>query len=156
MKIRYRISMEGRNPVQQKRPTYAIFYQRKRCRCFEFEKNVINTVCPTRYRTRHFFNNITTNEDIAAPCRNNYAHYRHTLQTHSSSFLTQRTYSFSNFVAISSLVIDQKQLENVERFKYLGSMLTNDGRGTCEIKSRIAMAKAAFNKKKNHLPAHWT
>jgi len=23
------------------------------------------TVCPTRYRTRHFFNNFTTNEDIA-------------------------------------------------------------------------------------------
>ena len=43
----------------------------------------------------------------------------------------------------------QKQLENVERFKYLGSMLTNDGRCTCEIKSRIAIAKAAFNKKKN-------
>ena len=33
-------------------------------------------------------------------------------------------------------------------FKYLGSMLTNDGRCTCEIKSRIAMAKAAFSKKK--------
>jgi len=27
-------------------------------------------------------------------------------------------------------------------------MLTNDGRCTCEIKSRIAMARAAFNKKK--------
>jgi hypothetical protein len=27
-------------------------------------------------------------------------------------------------------------------------MLTNDGRCTCEIKSRIAMAKAAFNEKK--------
>jgi len=25
----------------------------------------INTVCLTRYRTRHFFNNFTTNEDIA-------------------------------------------------------------------------------------------
>ena len=23
------------------------------------------TVCPTRYRTRHFFNNFNTNEDIA-------------------------------------------------------------------------------------------
>ena len=45
-------------------------------------------------------------------------------------------------------MIDQKQLENVECFKYLGSMLTNDGRCTCETKSRIAMAKAAFNKKK--------
>ena len=45
-------------------------------------------------------------------------------------------------------MIDQKQLENVECYKYLGSMLTNDGRCTCEIKSRIALAKAAFNKKK--------
>jgi hypothetical protein len=25
-----------------------------------------NTECPTRYRTRHFFNNFTTNEDIAS------------------------------------------------------------------------------------------
>ena len=45
-------------------------------------------------------------------------------------------------------MIDQKQLENVECFKYLGSMLANDGRCTREIKSRIAMAKAAFSKKK--------
>ena len=36
----------------------------------------------------------------------------------------------------------------MECFKYLGSILTNDGRCTCEIKPRIAMAKAAFNKKK--------
>jgi hypothetical protein len=43
--------------------------------------------------------------------------------------------------------IDQKQLENVESFKYLCSILTNDGKCTCEIKCRIAMAKAAFNKK---------
>ena len=48
-----------------------------------------------------------------------------------------------------TITIDQKQLENVKCFKYLGSMLTDDGRCTCEIKSRIAMAKAAFNKKKN-------
>ena len=33
-------------------------------------------------------------------------------------------------------------------FNYLGSMLTNDGRCTREMKSRIAMAKVAFNKKK--------
>jgi len=36
----------------------------------------------------------------------------------------------------------------VESFKYFGSMLTNDGRCTCEIKCRIAIAKAAFNKKR--------
>ena len=48
-----------------------------------------------------------------------------------------------------TITIDQKQLENVKCFKYLGSMLTEDGRCTCEIKSRIATTKAAFNKKKN-------
>jgi len=54
------------------------------------------------------------------------------------------------------IMIDQKQLENVESFKYLCSILTNDGRCTCEIKRRIAVAKAAFNKKRNLLLAHWT
>jgi hypothetical protein len=34
----------------------------------------------------------------------------------------------------------------VEYFNYLGSLVTNAARCTCEIKSRIAMAKAAFNK----------
>ena len=47
-----------------------------------------------------------------------------------------------------TITIDQKQVENVKCFKYLGSMVTEDGRCTCEIKSRIAMAKAAFTKKK--------
>jgi hypothetical protein len=45
------------------------------------------------------------------------------------------------------IMIDQKQLENVESFKYLGSNLTNDGRCTCEIKCRTVMAKSTFNKK---------
>jgi hypothetical protein len=46
------------------------------------------------------------------------------------------------------IMIDQKQLQNVEYFNYFGSMIINDARRTREIKSRIAMAKAAFNKKK--------
>ena len=46
------------------------------------------------------------------------------------------------------IMLEQKQLQNVEYFKNLDSMLTNDGRCTCEIKCRIAMAKAAFNKKR--------
>ena len=50
-----------------------------------------------------------------------------------------------------TITIDQKELENVKCFKYLGSVLTEDGRCTCEIKSRIVMVKAAFNKKKNIL-----
>jgi hypothetical protein len=43
---------------------------------------------------------------------------------------------------------DQKHPENVEYFNSLGSLITNDARYTREIKSRIAMAKAALNKKK--------
>jgi hypothetical protein len=46
------------------------------------------------------------------------------------------------------LTINQKQLENVDSFKHLGSMLTNDGKCIYEIKSRIAIEKAAFNKKR--------
>jgi hypothetical protein len=46
----------------------------------------------------------------------------------------------------SQIAIDQEQVENVEYFGYLGSMITNQARWTHEIKSRIAMAKAAFCK----------
>jgi hypothetical protein len=35
-------------------------------------------------------------------------------------------------------------------------MLINDGRCICEIKSRTAMAKVAFNKKRALLLANWT
>jgi hypothetical protein len=44
-------------------------------------------------------------------------------------------------------MIDQKQPENVECYNHLGSMITNNSRFTREIKSRTAVAKAAFNKK---------
>jgi hypothetical protein len=45
------------------------------------------------------------------------------------------------------IMIDQKQLENVEYLNCFGSVITNDARCTREIKYSIAMAKAAFNKK---------
>ena len=44
-----------------------------------------------------------------------------------------------------TIMIDQKDLENVECFKYLCSMLTDDGTCTGEIKCGIPMAKTAFN-----------
>jgi hypothetical protein len=47
------------------------------------------------------------------------------------------------------IMINQKQLENVEYLNYFGSMIPNDARCTREIKSRITMVKAAFNKKNN-------
>jgi hypothetical protein len=46
------------------------------------------------------------------------------------------------------IITDKKQLESVEYFSYLDSMITDDARCTREIQSRIAMAKAAFNRKK--------
>jgi hypothetical protein len=52
------------------------------------------------------------------------------------------------------IIIDQKQLENVDSFKYVGSILTKDGRCTCEIKCRIAMAKAALSRRGLFLLAH--
>jgi hypothetical protein len=45
------------------------------------------------------------------------------------------------------IMIDQKQMENVEYFNCVGSMLTKDARCTREMKSRIAMTKAIFKKK---------
>ena len=46
--------------------------------------------------------------------------------------------------------IEQKQLENWEYFSCLGSVVTNYASCARESKSRIAMAKAAFNKKTCH------
>ena len=46
------------------------------------------------------------------------------------------------------IMIDQKQLENVEYVKHLGKMVVNDARCTRKIKSRIVATKSAFNRTK--------
>jgi hypothetical protein len=48
-------------------------------------------------------------------------------------------------------MVNQRQLENVDYFYYLGSVITDDARCTFEIKLRVSMAKAAFKKKKKNL-----
>jgi len=53
------------------------------------------------------------------------------------------------------IMMDHKQLENAEYFNHLGSMPTRDARCTREIKSRIAVAKAAFTKKKTLFTNKW-
>jgi hypothetical protein len=58
--------------------------------------------CLTRYRTRLAGGPLLR---VATIRRTTHTH-THTLQTHSSSFLTQRTYLCSNFFAISSLVLE--------------------------------------------------
>ena len=46
------------------------------------------------------------------------------------------------------VMIDPTKRESFEYLNYSGSMITNYARCTREIKSRIAMARAAFNRKK--------
>jgi hypothetical protein len=46
-------------------------------------------------------------------------------------------------------MIVQKQLDDVEYFNYLGSIITDYARYTRDIKYRIAMAKAAIMRKNN-------
>jgi hypothetical protein len=47
-----------------------------------------------------------------------------------------------------TITIDQKQLENVKYFKYLVSILTENGRCTCEIKSRLPWQKLHLTRRK--------
>jgi len=48
---------------------------------------------------------------------------------------------------MATAFIYQKQPDDMEFFKYLCSLITNDARYTCEIKSRIVMVKVTFKKK---------
>jgi len=48
----------------------------------------------------------------------------------------------------AQIMIAQQQMENVEHFNCLGTLITNYARCACDIKSRNAMVKAAFDKKK--------
>jgi hypothetical protein len=52
--------------------------------------------------------------------------------------------------------IDQKQLENAKCFKYLGSMLTVDGRCTCEITPGLPWQKLHLTRRRIFLPANLT
>ena len=45
------------------------------------------------------------------------------------------------------IMMDQRHLENLKYFNYLGNMVTNDARCICEIKFRFAMIIATFNNK---------
>jgi hypothetical protein len=53
-------------------------------------------------------------------------------------------------------MIDQKQLENMDYLKSLGSMITNDARCTREIKSRITMAKQHSPRRNLFYKSNWT
>ncbi len=44
-----------------------------------------------------------------------------------------------------AVLLDGETLEDVEKFKYLGSMFVANGQGTEEIRSRINLARSAFS-----------
>jgi len=46
-------------------------------------------------------------------------------------------------------IYGKKKLESVTHFCYLGSIISEDCRSECEVRRRIALAKKAFNKKKD-------
>ena len=52
---------------------------------------------------------------------------------------------------IVDIQLDGKKVEQVKKFRYLGSMISEDGRCIDDVKSRIGMAKDAFHKTKELL-----
>ena len=50
-----------------------------------------------------------------------------------------------------NIKIDGQRLEQVTNFKYLGSFISEDGRNLVDIKTRIVLAKQAFNNRKELL-----
>ena len=52
---------------------------------------------------------------------------------------------------IVDIQLDGKKVEQVKKFRYLGSMISEDGRCIDDVKSRIGMAKDAFYKTKELL-----
>ena len=57
--------------------------------------------------------------------------------------------SKSDAEVTANITIQGKRLEQVHRFSYLGSIIAQDGRCDKEIRTRIIIAKEAFNKVKN-------
>src|SRR6267154_4358154 len=52
---------------------------------------------------------------------------------------------------VVNITVDGQRIEQVKSFKYLGLIITEDGRSDVDVKSRIAMAKDAFNQRKEFL-----
>ena len=59
--------------------------------------------------------------------------------------------SRKNNIPKCKVTIDNKVLQQIDKFKYLGTMVTSDGKCLQEIKNRIAQAKSAFQRMKSIL-----
>ena len=52
---------------------------------------------------------------------------------------------------VVNITIGGQRVEQVKNFKYLGSNISEDGYNLVNVKTRIAFAKGAFNKRKEFL-----
>jgi len=84
-KIHSNITQPPRPPAPQYTTTPASVLITQKKQCYFLHGNALHvafscqldtgyTVCPTRYRTRHFFNNSNTNEDIATKFEQEFVH----------------------------------------------------------------------------------
>jgi hypothetical protein len=68
-----------------------------------------------------------------------------------NEYETNKVMGISRQQSPIQILTDQKQPENVEYTKYIGSIITKDARCTREIKSRKTMAIAAFKQNNNNI-----
>ena len=61
---------------------------------------------------------------------------------------TFRVICGSAVAQLTKLYVDGQQVEQVSQFRYLGSLISEDGYCTKEIRSRIEMAKKVFMEKR--------
>ena len=50
-----------------------------------------------------------------------------------------------------NITVEGQSMKQVSKFRYLGSLISEDGRCLDDVKTRIALAKDAFNKRKDLL-----
>ena len=50
-----------------------------------------------------------------------------------------------------NITVQGQGVEQVGKFRYLGSLISEDGRCLDDVKTRIGMAKDSFNKRKEQL-----
>ena len=56
---------------------------------------------------------------------------------------------------VIKITVDGRIIEQVSSFKYLGSVISEDGRSNKEVITRIALAKEAFNRRRELLTKSW-
>lgn len=61
---------------------------------------------------------------------------------------------YKNNISTINIILDYRTITQVDYFKYLGRIITEDGKSTKKIRNRIGQAKNIFLKKKKLLHNH--